>query len=290
MLKINKIAKVMLVSVITNITLAFMKIISGLLFHSVALISDGVHSFSDLITDFCAIIGNKLARKPADLKHPYGHGKMEYITSILIGIVVLVVGLGVIYKATTNEIVIPSVLVVIVSLITIILKYILSMYIINKGQKYNNQILIASGKESKTDVISSIVVLVASILMQFSTTINWLKYADMIASIIVGIFICHTGFSVIKENVSIIIGEQVTDTNYINKLKEVIIQNCEDCEIASLVILKFGHIYNLSLTLKMNGDTSLHDIHKQVDSIEDNIKQYDNNIAYINVHMEPLIK
>ena len=88
----DKIAKVMGVSIITNIFLSIVKIITGLIGKSSALIADGIHSFSDLSTDFIAIIGNYLSRKPADEKHPYGHGKIEYITSIIISLVILFLG------------------------------------------------------------------------------------------------------------------------------------------------------------------------------------------------------
>ena len=102
----------------------------------------------------------------------------------------------------------PSTLVIIVTIITIILKYLLSIYVIKKGERHNNSILIASGKESRTDVISSFVVLIAAILMQFSDKLNLLKYSDVVASIIVGLFIVKTGFSIVAENMSVIIGKQ----------------------------------------------------------------------------------
>ena len=80
--KMRKENKVMFISLIVNFSLSFLKVITGIIFSSGALIADGVHSFSDLSTDFFAILGNYLARKPADKEHPFGHGKIEYLTSI----------------------------------------------------------------------------------------------------------------------------------------------------------------------------------------------------------------
>ena len=95
----DQVNKVMGVSFITNIFLALTKIISGFLGSSGALIADGFHSLSDTVTDVSAIIGNVLSKKPADEKHPLGHGKVEYITCSLIGFIVMTVGISIIYES-----------------------------------------------------------------------------------------------------------------------------------------------------------------------------------------------
>ena len=86
----SKVTTVMVISFITNSFLSLIKIIFGCIGHSSALIADGIHSFSDLSTDIVAMLGDFFARKPADRKHPYGHGKLEYLTSIFIGFVIIV--------------------------------------------------------------------------------------------------------------------------------------------------------------------------------------------------------
>ena len=194
----NKITATMFISVIVNIVLSIIKVVFGVIFKCNSLAADGIHSFSDLTTDFIAIIGNKLSLKPADKEHPFGHGKMEYITSIIIGAFVLILGFSLIVETYNNELVIPNLIVALVSIFTIISKYILSRFVYNRGIKYKNNILIASGSESKTDVLSSIVVLISIILMQFSEVIQILKYSDLIATIVVSLFIstliCFTFF------------------------------------------------------------------------------------------------
>lgn len=289
-IKQNNVTKVMSISIITNLFLSILKIVSGILFKSSALLADGIHSLSDLTTDFFAIIGGIMARKPADLEHPYGHGKVEYLTGFIIGIIILGVGLTVISSSTNNEIIIPSTVVIVVSFITIVLKYLLSNYIIKKGIKYNNNILIASGRESKTDVISSFVVLISSILMQFSNEIELLKYSDIIATIIVGIFIVHVGFSVIRENIDILLGKQETNKEYLDKINNLIINTEGIIKIKECIILKFGHVSNLSLTILMDKNLTLLEAHNIVDELEKKIKEFDEQIVYMNTHMEPFIK
>ena len=231
----NNVTKVMSVSIITNTFLSFIKIIIGFICKSSALLADGVHSFSDLLTDFFAIIGNIMAKKPADEKHPYGHGKIEYLTSIGISMVIIILGLTIINNSMHSKVVMSSLIVSIVSLITITLKYLLSEYIIRKGKKLENNILIASGKESRADVISSLVVFISAILSVFSKYIEVFKYSDKIAGIIVGILIIRTGFLILKENISIILGEQEIKGETLSKIRKIILNNKDIKTIDELI-------------------------------------------------------
>ena len=104
----KKFNNIMRISVVTNSLLSIFKIIMGYIGKSSALIADGIHSFSDLLTDFFAMIGNYIAGKPADKKHPFGHGRLEYITSCGIGLVVLIIGFSLIKKSMSSSICIPS--------------------------------------------------------------------------------------------------------------------------------------------------------------------------------------
>lgn len=287
MKKINKVTKTMSISFITNSILSLLKVIFGSIYKSSSLIADGIHSFSDLLTDIVAIVGGFLSNKRPDKKHPYGHGNIEYLTSFIIGIIILIIGFGIIYNGTSNDTIIPNKLVIIVSLFTIISKLLLSGYVLRNGKKYKNEILIASGKESSVDVISSVFVLLSSILMQFSNKFSILKYSDMIATIIVGLFIIKVGFDVVKDNISYIIGEQEED---IDDIKEMFLKTNEVKRIDDIVLLKHGSYYKLTVTISMDGNLSLKESHEIVDIIENNIKKYNNKIKYINIHIEPYEK
>ena len=283
-----KITKVLLVSSITNIFLSIIKILFGFIGKCNALIADGIHSLSDLSTDFVAIFGNHLSLKPADKKHPFGHGKTEYITSVIIGIVIILLGLSLIYNIFNKEIIIPNLLMILVSLFTIISKYILSSYIYKKGIEYSNNILIASGKESKADVYSSIFVLISIILMQFSNELKILKYADMLSTVIISLFIIKTGFNILKDNIGILLEEQVLDKEYIKEIKNIITSFNEIVEIKDLYILRYGPYFKLVSNVIMK-DLSLTDAHKIIDEIEKKLKEKDDKIKYVFIHMEPQI-
>ncbi len=290
--KTNKkkmVSKVMFVSVFTNIFLAVLKILFGVIFSSMALVADGIHSFSDLITDFFAIIGSHFAQKPADIEHPFGHGNLEYLTSLGIGLMVLVVGIGVIYNSITGALQVPNMIVILVSAFTIITKILLSTYILKKGKKYHNSILISSGKESRSDVISSIVVLLSSILIQFKEEVPIFLYAEKVAAIIVGLFIFSVGFGIMRDNVSILLGKQEENEDYMNRLKELIKKEEGIIEVKNMVLLRYGPVSTLNLIVSMDANISLLEAHQKADILEEKIKNFSHYIQYIHIHIEPMI-
>ncbi len=277
-----KTEKVMKVSFITNFLLSCFKIINGFILKSSALIADGIHSFSDLITDMVAIIGDKFANKPNDSEHPYGHGNAEYLTSFIIGLMIIFMGLILIKETIYQDVTIPSCLVAVVSLITIVCKYFLASFLIKKGELYNNNILIASGKESKTDVISSIVVFLSSILILFRNYLDILKYSDKVAGVVVGIFIIVTGFKIVKENTVMILGKKADDTELRNKLLTIPnILNVDD-----IIMIKYGPYYKAYVEVTMNIKL-LKKAHDMAHNIENEIKNELTNIKYINIHVNP---
>ena len=281
---------VMIKSFIVNLLLSILKLITGFISKSYALIGDGVHSFSDLITDIIAIIGSKLSNIPADEKHPYGHGKLEYVTSLIIGAIICILGITLINNAFNNKYESIEYIVIIVSIFTIIIKFILSRYILKKGISLNNNILIASGKESSMDVISSIVVVISSFLMLLGKYNKIFLFSDMIAAIIIGLFIIRTGFKILMENLSIILEEQETNKEYIDNIKKIILKNKYIKNIDKLVLLKFGSYYKLICEVSMNPNISVLKAHNQLDEIENRLSEFDNKIKYKTIHVNPYKK
>lgn len=285
--KVSKITKVLIHSFITNIILSLIKIISGIVGASGALIADGIHSLSDTMTDVFAILGHKLSMKPADKEHPFGHGKIEYITCVVIGFVIMAMGFTIIYNGIFNKPVIPNILTAVIGIIVIIAKLLLARYILNRGKKYDSNILIASGKESLTDVISSVVVLVSILLSQLGKINSIFVYADTIAMIIIGILILKIAYNILKENFSSLLGKQITDLDYIKQLEDIIYKEPEVKGIDSLIILKYGPIYQLNLEISMDKNIILKDAHDVLDKIEDNLKKHDSKIGHIIIHISP---
>ncbi len=285
--KEHKVSRVMTVSVVTNILLAISKIVSGIVFTSTALIADGIHSFSDLVTDFFAIIGSHISQKPADLEHPFGHGNAEYLTSLGISVMILGVGVGVIYNSLLSKAQVSSAIVIVVSLLTIFAKYFLSSYIIRKGKQYKNAILLSSGKESRTDVVSSIVVLFSSILIQFSDQFPILLYAEKAAAILIGLFIFGVGIGIMRENISTLLGQRETNEDYLNRLRQLIAKQHGVVNVKDVILMRYGSVSTLNLIITMKGNTSLRKSHDIADILETKIKKFSHSIQYIQIHIEP---
>ena len=283
----DRVTKVIITSFLTNIFLSIIQILAGIFGKAGALIADGIHSLSDTATDIFALIGNKISRKPADYKHPLGHGKAEYITCFFISLVVLVMGVLVIYKGIFDERETPSAYVALITILTIFFKYILSQFLLRKGKEYQSNILIASGSESFSDVLSSVVVLISVVLGQLGHIYPIFTYADAVAMLIVGFFILRIGFKLLKENISNLLDSSVTDPEYIEKVKNIINNYLEIKSIDNLIIIKEGPFYKMDIEVSMDKNMKLIDSHNIVEKIENDIKNFDNKVKHIIIHTNP---
>ena len=283
----NKVNRVLIKSLITNAILVIIKIVTGIIGNSRVIIADGIHSLSDLSTDIVSIIGSKLSNKPADENHPYGHGKIEYLTSIIIGIVILILGISLIGNAFTNVNNNPTPLVFYATIFTILIKYLLASYLLRKGKKYKSQILVSSGKESQADVYSSLVVIISYIGFKLVKYNEIFKYSDAIGTIIVGILILKTSYTILKENVTSILGEEEKDEEVIKKIKKIINNNKEVLSIGTLSILKYGTYYKVELSIVVDSNLKIKDVNKIENAIKDDLLSSETNIAYIRISSIP---
>ena len=206
---------------------------------------------------------------------------------MIISIVILGLGFSIIYESINKKPIVPNYIVIIACLITIIFKILLSRYLFKKGKDLNSNILISSSRESKADVLSSLVVLISSVLMQLSKYINVFIYADIVACIIVGILIVRLAFNLLKNNISMILGEQETDPEFINKVEKIILDSELIRRIDTLVLLKYGSYYKLISEVSMDEDLSLKEAHFIVDEIEKKIKLKQPLVHYTTIHINP---
>jgi len=283
----DKITKYMVISFIANFFLSVLKIVFGLLTNTKSLIADGIHSFSDLTTDVVAIIGNKLSKKPADDGHPKGHGKIEYITSLIISCFIITLGISILKNSFSKNLVIPNIYLIIIVIITIIIKFFLSTFLIRKGKKLNNIILISSGRESYTDVFSSILVLLVIILSQFYDKIPILKYSDIAGSIIISILIFIMGIRLLLKSLSLLIGEREMSEEKQKQIEAIILNRKEKFVLDECVIYKLGSYYEVFLTILVDPTKTIKEGHDLMDNIENDLLGSDLNIEYVTIHIEP---
>lgn len=286
----EKVTKVLVKSLIVNILLTLTKFVFGIIYKSKVLVADGIHSLSDLATDVVSIYGSKLSLKPADNEHPYGHGKIEYLTSIVIGAVILALALSLLGNSLNTKNTIASNMVLYVTIFTILAKYLISRYILSKGVKYKSNLLIASGKESRSDVISSAIVIVTYFLSKLSSYSKIFLYSDTIGTFIIGLIILKTAYRILKENIVSILGEIEQDEEYLDKIREIILENSEVVNIEELNIIKYGHYYQANITINMDSDVTLEDACLVSDRIKKKLINKKTRISYAKISINPYME
>lgn len=286
----EKATKVLVKSLIVNILLTLTKFVFGLIYKSKVLVADGIHSLSDLATDIVSIYGSKLSLKPADTEHPYGHGKIEYLTSIVIGAVILALALSLLGNSLNAKNTIASNMVLYVTIFTILAKYLISRYILSKGVKYKSNLLVASGKESRSDVISSAIVIVTYFLSKLSSYSKIFLYSDTIGTFIIGLIILKTAYRILKENIVSILGEIEQDEEYLDKIREIILENSEVVNIEELNIIKYGHYYQANITINMDSNVTLEDARVVSDRIKKKLINKKTRISYAKISINPYME
>ena len=286
----EKVTKVLVKSLIVNVLLTLTKFVFGIIYKSKVLVADGIHSLSDLATDIVSIYGSKLSLKPADNEHPYGHGKIEYLTSIVIGAVILALALSLLGNSLNDKTTIISNMVLYVTIFTILAKYLISRYILSKGVKYKSNLLIASGKESRSDVISSAIVIVTYFLSKLSSYSKIFLYSDTIGTFIIGLIILKTAYRILKENIVSILGESEQDEEYLDKIRKIILENSEVVNIEELNIIKYGHYYQANITINMDSDVTLEDACLVSDRIKKKLINKKTRISYAKISINPYME
>ena len=200
--------KTSIISIISNIVLAAFKAFVGLLANSIAIISDAVNNLSDALSSIITIVGTKLAGRAPDREHPYGYGRIEYMTSLLVSAIVLYAGITA-FIESVKKIIHPgevdySNLTLIILVASIIVKFILGIYVKKKGKEVNSDSLVASGSDAFNDAILSISVLASAIIyVLFKVSI------EAYVGVLLSIFIIKTGIDLIKDSVNNILGVRV---------------------------------------------------------------------------------
>ncbi len=276
---------VLITSLITNLFLSISKIIVGIWGRSQALVADGAHSFSDLATDLVALFGNKMATRPADMEHPFGHGRVEYITSMFIAVTIIGLGFTLIKDSFLSPHSQPDQKVLWLVVLTIILKLLVSLMLIHIGKKDKNQILVSSGKESLMDVLSSCVVFVAIFLSQFQDRYSIFAYADRIGGVFVGILILIMGITLLKENISILIGQRELDPVMVEKIVRAIATLPLSSEVHDVVLIKYGPYYRANIAIRMDDEKTLHEYHHDSNLIKTHLMEQFATIQYIDIQV-----
>jgi len=281
------ISKTMFKSFLVNLSLTLIKLLGSFLSNSKTLLADSVHCLSDMLTDVVGLVGVKLSSKKPDEEHPFGHGKIEYLTSIVMSIFIIFLGLTIIKNAFTETHKTSNFYAIIIMIITIIIKYILSSYLIKKGKSLNSNILITNGMESRYDSYSSSLALIFIILSIIGKENTILKYSDILGSIVMSIFTLKIGVEILLKNISSVLGEIDDDPIKEKEIKEVLSNYKEINKIRRITILKYGAYSSLTIDVIMDGSITLNELYMVEKKIKSNIKKSNLNIRYVTLNAKP---
>lgn len=200
------IAKTSGIGIIVNILIAGVKVVIGALTSSIAIVSEGVNNATDALTSVITLVGSKLAGRHPDEKHPFGYGRIEYLTSLVIAILILVTGFELL-SSSVKLIIHPeelniSYLSLVIVAVSAVVKFALGTYTIRKGREVNSGALVALGVDSRNDcIISAVTIAAALVFLVFHFSL------DAYAGIITSVFILKAGFEVLKDTVSELLGK-----------------------------------------------------------------------------------
>ena len=273
------------IGIICNVCLFAAKLVIGLFANSISIISDSVNNLSDCATCIVTMFGYKMAAKPADKDHPFGHGRMEYLTSLVIAAAILIVGFelfrGSVMKVIHPEQVTFSYVALIVLVLSILVK--IGMGLMNRklGKRISSGVLLATSKDSFNDVVAtsaSLIALVASI---------WTKLpVDGVMGVFVSIMIMLSGFGIVKDTVDQLLGTPA-DEELVNHIRELVSENMFSHGMHDLIIHSYGP-GNLigSVHVEVDCRENIMEIHDAIDELERNI--YDELGVRMTIHMDPI--
>ena len=272
-------------AIVINIVLALLKIISGNIFRSVSLISDGLNSLSDLITNILVIIGLKVGENPEDEEHPFGHGKIESVFSVIIGTFIMITAFDIIKENIMGLFqmkgeVISSLMPVIITVIVIVIKIFQLLFMKNKTKDYRGALINSLLEDYKADIVISISVLMGILLSRINPVF------DVFVGVSVAIYIMYSGYNLIKDNALILLDSQ--DEELLESVRKDLsefdeIENAHDFRMTTS-----GKNIYLFIDVRMNKSITIDEAHEITNKISKFIKHKYKNIKRVLIHAEPV--
>jgi len=284
--KANKqIKSVTYLSVITNIVLFGIKILVGLLSGSLALLADGIHSISDMVTDLAVLIGIRLGSKEPDSRHPYGHGWAETFSAGFIALVLITVGAAMIYYATVaivrNNVNVPHFAVLTAAAVSIVAKEWLYRVTRKAAVVSHSSTLYANAWHHRSDALSSVAVLMGFIALEFG-----FEHGDQVAAIVVGLMIVWVGAKVIG-NFLRELTEAAVDSGTIEHIEQIINSDSSIRHWHKLRTRTVGREIFIDLHILVDPDLNITAAHAIAERLENTLHKQLARPVNIVVHIEP---
>lgn len=273
------------VGIVSNMFLCIMKILIGVFINSIAIIADGINNLADASSSVITLVGFRLAAMPEDEDHPYGHARIEYLTGLIVSVIIIVLGLQLL-KTSITKVINPEPMefnyaTVVILLVAIAVKVWQSFFNISTGKKINSVTLIATGTDSRNDVIATSAVLLSIIIYRLT---DW--QLDGIMGCVVALFITWSGIQLIRETSSPLLGEAPD-----HELVDAILKGAESYEgvigTHDLMVHNYGPGRSFaSIHIEVDADCDIMDSHDIIDNIEKTLS--DQLKIHLTVHMDPV--
>lgn len=280
--------RVSLVSICANIVLTLFKLIAGLIAYSGAMISDAVHSASDVFSTIVVMIGIKMAAKEADAEHPYGHERIECVAAIILATILCITGLGIGKSATlkiingnSDSIMIPGVLALIAAITSIVIKEGMYWYTRHFAKKIDSGALMADAWHHRSDALSSIGAFVGILFSRMGYPIM-----DSVASLVICLFIIKAAYDIFKDAIDKMI-DKSCDSDVEESIREIVLLNEGVMGIDSLHTRLFGNKMYVDVEISADGNKTLNETHRIAEQVHDSIEQQFPKVKHIMVHVNP---
>lgn len=281
--------KVSAVSIAANVLLSAFKLLAGILASSGAMISDAIHSASDVISTVVVIIGIRLSGKASDKEHPYGHERMECVAAIILATILAFTGLGIGYTAIAKilsgnygELTVPGVLALVAAVVSIAVKEGMYWYTRSYAKKINSSALMADAWHHRSDALSSVGALVGIAGARLGYPV-----CDAVASLCICFFIEKAAYDIFKDAIDKMV-DKACDEKLEDSLKNCALEQEGVLGVDLLRTRVFGNRVYVDIEISADGDASLRDAHKIAEHVHDAIEQSFSSVKHIMVHVNPV--
>lgn len=284
--RFKSVKRASILGIIGNIFLLIIKSIIGIITNSQAMIADAVNSAGDILSSFMTFIGNQIASKPSDDDHNMGHGKAEYIYSMLISIVMIFLGVLVfkdsILSIFNNKKYEFSIWLIIVCLITILVKFCLFIYTDKLSKKYNNLLVKANSKDHRNDCVITLCNLIAALLSLLN-----IYFFDGVVGTVITLWMVITAIKIFIESYDVLMDKSIANETK-EKVFEIINAHEEIKKVIHFNSTPIGYKYQISFTIYVDGNLSTFESHKIADDLEKEIGRKMDEIYLTIIHVNPI--
>ena len=284
--------KVTIVGGAVNFLLLVFKFFAGITGHSAAMLADAVHSLSDFITDIVVIVFVRIAGKPEDKGHDYGHGKYETLATAIIGLLLLCVGFGIFWNGASSiytflqggQLESPGVVALVAALVSIVSKEILYQYTVIQGKKLNSQAVVANAWHHRSDALSSIGTAIGiggAILLGD----HW-RVLDPIAAVVVSFFIMKVSVQLLIPCVDELLEKSLPD-DVEKEIEQTVLSFPGVSQPHHLRTRRIGSYYAIEIHVRMDGKITLEEAHGTATAIENKLKEMFGKGTHVGIHVEP---